>query len=300
MGSSFFVSHVASNLFNSLGIQSFALNTSELLYGNIPLITNRALLVCISQSGESIEIVKLLEKMPSDVLVVGICNEEKSFLSTNANMVLLSKAGKEEMTSTKTYTSIILALCIFGWYLSGKWDNKKIAQIKALVDETEELVSRDQKLISDMLHFFGEIDFLQFVGRGPLFATAQQSELMFKEASKVPAASTLGGEFRHGPMEMVKPGFKSILFAAADNAYEQSIKMAIDIAKFQGKVLIITNKDPRLSDSNIRVITINQPDEYLFTLLSIIPVQLMVNVLALTKGFVPGDFIHGGKVTVAE
>ena len=50
-------------------------------------------------------------------------------------------------------------------------------------------------------------EFIQFIGRGPLYATANQSELMFKEAAKIPAAGTLGGEFRHGPIEMVKAGF---------------------------------------------------------------------------------------------
>jgi glucosamine--fructose-6-phosphate aminotransferase (isomerizing) len=99
---------------------------------------------------------------------------------------------------------------------------------------------------------------------------------------------------------MVKPGFKSVLFAAAGITYNQSIKMAADIAKFNGKVLLITNKDPKISDSNIKVILINQPDEYLYSIQSIIPVQLMVNKLALIEGYEPGNFVHGGKVTLAE
>jgi glucosamine--fructose-6-phosphate aminotransferase (isomerizing) len=300
MGSSYFVSYAASCLFNSLGINSYALNTSELLYSNFSIITEKTLIVCISQSGESVEIVKLLEKLPQNIFLVGVSNDEKSVLSTKARMLLLTKAGREDMTSTKTYTSTILVLFILGWFLSDEWSERKILQIKGLITDTSELLTSDKNLISDKFNFFGNIEFLQFIGRGPLFSSALQSELMFKEASKIPAAAALGGEFRHGPMEMVKPGFKSLLFAAEGNTYDQSIKMAADIAKYQGKVLIITNKDPHISDQNIRIITLNQPDEYLFTIQSIIPVQLMVNYLALANGYVPGNFVHGGKVTLAE
>ena len=300
MGSSFFISLAASNLFNSLGIRSYAINTSELLYYNFSLITRKTLLIFISQSGESIEIVKLLEKLPKNSLYVGVTNEEESSLSGRTEMLLLSKAGKEERTSTKTYTSMALVTFIFGWYLAGKWDDAKIFQINELISNTKELLQRYKNLISDELKFFGDIDFLQFIGRGSLFSTALQSELMFKEASKIPAAATLGGEFRHGPMEMVKPGFKSILFAAKGKTYDQSIKMAMDIAKYEGKVIIITNKNPHISNQNIRTITINQSDEYLFTIQSIVPIQLIVNYLALAKGHVPGNFVHGGKVTLAE
>lgn len=300
MGSSYFTSYAASCLFSSLGIHSFALNTSELLYNNFSLITDKTLIVCVSQSGDSVEIVKLLEKLPGNISFIGVSNEEKSSLSIKSRMTLFSKAGREEMTSSKTYTSTILVLFILGWFLSKKWNNEKILQIKKLTSQTSELIENYKNLISNEFDFLGDVDFLQFIGRGPLFSSALQSELMFKEASQVPASATLGGEFRHGPMEMVKAGFKSILFAAEGNTYDQSIKMAVDIAKYQGKVIIITNKSPHISDNNIRIILIDQPDEYLFTIQSIIPVQLMVNYLALSKGHEPGNFVHGGKVTLTE
>lgn len=300
MGSSYFTSYAAMCLFNSLGIRSYAVNTSELLYYHSSVIDRKALIVCISQSGESFEVVKFLEELPSDIICVGVSNEDSSFLSKKAEESLLSKAGKEEMTSTKTYTTIKLVMYILGWSMAGKWDKRKIAQIERLIIDSKELLSKHENFIADGFNFFEDVEFIQFIGRGPLFAAAQQSELMFKEAARIPAAGTLGGEFRHGPIEMVSPGFKSILFAADGKTYTQSIRMATDIAKFQGEVIIITNKDPHLSNENIRVITINQPDEYLFSIQSIMPVQFMVNYLALAKGFEPGNFVHGGKVTLTE
>ena len=301
MGSSYFVSYAASCLFNSLGLRSYAINTSELLYYHFPIIDKKTVVVHVSQSGESVEVVRLLGKLPKDVLCIGVSNEEQSSLTKKAKEVLLSQAGKEEMTSTKTYTSLTLVMFILGWYLADLWGEEKILEIRNLKSGMEKIFATQNDLVADVLDFLGDIEFMQFIGRGPSFSTALQCELMFKEAAKKAAAGTLGGEFRHGPMEMVGPGFKSLLFAAEGATYSQSIMMAKDIAKYEGKVVLITNKNPHeASDRNIKVITIDQPDEYLFSIQSIIPVQLVVNLLASMDGNPPGAFVHGSKVTLKE
>ena len=301
MGSSYFVSYAASCLFNSLGLRSCAINTSEVLYYHFPVIDKKTLVVHVSQSGESVEVVRLLEKLPKDVLCIGVSNEEHSSLTKKAKEVLFSYAGKEEMTSTKTYTSTTLVMFILGWYLANLWGEGKIRQIQKLKSGMEKLLAAQNDLVTDISDFLGDIEFMQFIGRGPSFSTALQCELMFKEAAKKAAAGTLGGEFRHGPMEMVGPGFRSILFAAEGATYTQSVMMAMDIAKYEGKVVLITNKNPHgNSEANIKVITIDQPDEYLFSIQSIIPVQLMVNRLASMNGNLPGTFVHGSKVTLKE
>ncbi len=300
MGSSYFTSYAASCFLNAAGIQAFAINTNELLYYHFSVITPETLVVCLSQSGESAEIVKLIQKLPDASRIIGVTNEEKGTLAAKSGIALLSKAGVERMTSTKTYTAITLVMAILGWYLSDCWNDEKVAQVRQLIAGTEKLLNKYKNGIGEELKFLGEIEFLQFIGRGPSYASALQSELMFKEAAKIAASGTMGGEFKHGPMEMVKPGFKSILFVAEGSTYNQSIRMAVDIAKFQGKVLVITNKDPKLSGKNIRVIIADQPDEQLFLIQSIIPVQLMVNEFGIANGTTPGDFIHGGKVTVDE
>ncbi len=301
MGSSYFSSYAASCLFNSLGIRSYALNTSELLHYHFAAVSESDAVVCVSQSGESYEVAKLLEMLPDDILCVGVSNEDKSRLTERARGVLLSRAGKEEMTSTKTYTTITLVMFILGWYLGNVWGEEKIREIRKLAAGIEGILSNRGGAIAKILNFFGEIEFLQFIGRGPSFSTALQGELMFKEAAKVPAAGTSGGEFRHGPMEMVGNGFNAVLFGPEGVTYEQSVRMAMDIAKYDGKVLLVTNKGGDDGyDKNIKVIVMNQADEYLFSVQSILPVQLMVNDLALARGHEPGAFLHGTKVTRTE
>jgi glucosamine--fructose-6-phosphate aminotransferase (isomerizing) len=300
MGSSYFTSHAASSLFSSLGINSYVINSSELLHYNLSLLRKKTLLIGLSQSGESFEIKELLKKLPSSVFCVGITNEAESTLAKQSDIALLSMAGKEEMTSTKTYVVATLVSFILGWYLSGNWNDEKINITKRLINNFKRTLTDYQSWLNDILVFFGDLQMLQIIARGPAFSTASQCALMFKEAIRIAATGILGGEFRHGPMEMVTDGFKSILFASKGSTLSQSIKMAEDIIEFGGKILVITNKKLNLSARNFMQIFLDEPDEYLFSIQSVIPVQLFIDSYAKSKGFEAGSFSRGSKVTTIE
>ena len=300
IGSSYFISYSTSILFNEINIPSFVVNASELLHYNSSLLRPNTLLVCLSQSGESYEIREILKNLPEGVRCVGIVNEENSTLAKRADVTLFCKGGKEEMTSTKTFVATILVSYILGCYLSGKWTREIFDTIKKLAANVKLSLARYDGGITDAINFLGNISTLQIIARGPSYATASQCALMFEEAAKIPATGTLGGEFRHGPMEIVGEGFKAILFASQGRTFTQSIKMAEDIVDFGGKVLLITNKKIPYSRQNLMQLFVDEPDEYLFPILSIIPIQLFVDSYAKLGGFEAGNFSRGAKVTTIE
>ncbi len=300
MGSSYFTGFAASNLFNKLGMPSFVMNASELLHYNLSLLEKKTLLICFSQSGESFEIRELLERLPSNTVCVGIMNMKDSTLAHKANIALYSKSGIEEMTSTKTFVTTKLVAYILAWYLAGMWDESRQIQIKKLIYDSGQMLEYYPKYIEKALYFLGDICAIQIIARGASFASACQSALMFKEATKIAGTGILGGEFRHGPMEMVQQGFQSILFAPMGKTYPQSIKMAEDIARFGGKVLLLTNGNKKFDDANIFPIQIAGDDEYIFSILSVIPVQLLIDEYAKARGYEAGSFSRGAKVTIIE
>ena len=300
MGSSFFTSYLASCLLSEYGIRAYAINASELLHYHFSLLKKNTLLVCVSQSGESYEIVKILQKLPEDITCLAITNEEASTLAQKGSEVLLSKAGHEEMTSTKSYVSIALVKLIFSWALAGKWTNKKSAKVLQLINNIDVLLKSYKNWMPEITHFLGDYDYIEIIGRGPSYSSVLQGALMFKEAVRNPAGGNLGGEFRHGPMEMVEEGFRAIVFAPEGNTFDQSVKMALDIAKFKGKVILITNADLKFSEPNVYVFRITVKDEYLFAIGSIIPLQFIVNFRAIDLGLKPGYFTRGAKITKVE
>ncbi|RNC63939.1 SIS domain-containing protein [Proteiniphilum sp. X52] len=300
MGSSFFISFAAANLFNQFGIPSMYINTSELLHYNLSLFEKRTLLVCISQSGESYEIREILERLPDTVFCVGLVNEEESTLARKADVALLCKGGKEEMTSTKTYVVTSLAAYILGTYLAGEWNNGNLMALRQLQAHFKQSLLGYDHWLQKAIDFLGDINTLQIIARGPSYSTASQSALMFKEATHIAATGILGGEFRHGPMEMVRNGFKAILFASEGKTLEQSLKMAEDIVEFGGKIWLITNSRIDHHHPNILPVYIDETDEFLFSVHSIIPVQLFIDEYAKRHGFAAGSFSRGAKVTMIE
>jgi len=300
MGSSYFIAYAATCLFNSQNISSFAINASELLHYQFSLLDKTTLLVCISQSGESFEIVRILEKLSPEVTVVAISNEENSTLVKIANESLLSKAGKEEMTSTKTYISTYLVTYLLSLALYGKFDDTSILEVETIIKSVSDLVTNRDQWLGDAVKMIAHVPFVQLVGRGPVFATAQQSALMLMEATRNPASALLGGEFRHGPMEMIKQGSRVVVFAPTGTTYNQSIKATFDILKFGAKVLLITDQISPIKDENLFTITIPCSNEALFAITSVIPMQLIVNQWSIEEENEPGDFMRGAKVTAIE
>lgn len=300
MGSSYFISYAATCLLNPQNITSFAINAGELLHYQFSLITKNTLLVCISQSGESYEVVKILEQLPTSITVVAITNEAESTLAQKAQVALLSKAGKEDMTSTKTFISTYLVSYLLSLAFSGKFDQNSVSEIDTIIQTITDLLENRDQWLTNAVKTIAHTPFVQLVARGSVFASAQQSALMLMEATRNPASGLLGGEFRHGPMEMVKEGFRAVVFAPSGLTYHQSITVAADILKFGGKVLLITDQNPPLKDENIFSIVIPCPNEPLFAILCLIPMQLIVNQWSIEEENIPGNFTRGAKVTAVE
>lgn len=299
MGSSYFIAMSAASLLNSHKISAHALNAGELLHYQKPLITPKTLVICISQSGESYEVIKLISKLPSSITIISICNEENSSLVKLSRFSLLCKAGKEEKTSTKTFITCYQAAYLLVMKLCNKEINN--SQWYELSTTIGNMVNENTPWMSKAVELIDNTTFVQLIGRGPLFAAACQSALMFMEATHTPASALLGGEFRHGPLEMVERGFIAILFAHSQSeTYEQSLSLVKDILKYGGKVIFITDSGQILENEKLCTIIVTCTNVELFAIPGIIPVQLLINTWAIKRGIIPGEFAHGSKVTSTE
>jgi glucosamine--fructose-6-phosphate aminotransferase (isomerizing) len=168
------------------------------------------------------------------------------------------------------------------------------------IEAVGKILTESEEWLAPAMNFLGHPSFIQIIGRGPSYSSVLQGALMFMEAAGNPAAGIFGGEFRHGPMEMIKTGFRSIILAPLGETYGQGIKLAEDITRLGGKVLLITNSDTEFNNPDIFRVGIPCQDEFLFPIPAIVPLQLIVSQLAVETGKQPGNFIAGAKVTTTE
>ncbi|MEP6989280.1 MAG: SIS domain-containing protein, partial [Chloroflexota bacterium] len=105
------------------GILALAVEASELIVDYGSFITSKTLIVAISQSGRSIEVVRLLDllkTLPDPAPVIGITNTVGSPLETDSTYAIVTQAGEEESVSTKTYTCALAALHLLNCTLLGE------------------------------------------------------------------------------------------------------------------------------------------------------------------------------------
>jgi len=119
-------------------------------------------------------VVKILEKIPSGVTCIGVTNEENSTLAGKAAIALLSRAGKEEMTSTKTYVSTLLVLSLFTKVLTRRWQPGPIPELKMTIEAVKELINNREEWLSPVMDFLGHPPFVQLIGRGPSYSSVLQ------------------------------------------------------------------------------------------------------------------------------
>ena len=158
-----------------------ALATPSLFtYYNQPPKLQNALVVGISQSGQSPDIVSVLtEGHKQGCLTLAITNEPASPLACSADLVLDIQAGPEKaVAATKTYTTELMAVAMLSTALSeSKTGWKELAKVPGWV---ERILKQDAP-IARMAERYRYMRQCVVLGRGFNYCTAFEWALKLKE-----------------------------------------------------------------------------------------------------------------------
>jgi glucosamine--fructose-6-phosphate aminotransferase (isomerizing) len=117
-----------------------------------------------------------------------------------------------------------------------------------------------------------------------------------KEAAKCSFEGMHAADFRHGPSEVVEPGFVAIIFAGSPRTFALNRDLARDILSYGGKVIWVDST----ADPEIPTIVLPDTNELTRPLMEILPMQILTLVMANRKGLEAGRFRHVSKVTDRE
>ncbi|HET8550556.1 MAG TPA: SIS domain-containing protein, partial [Bryobacteraceae bacterium] len=117
MGGSYHILHPLHLRLIARGFDCSLAETSELVWTMPALLAPENVVIAVSQSGESAEIVRLLAH--SAPLFVGVTNTPGSTLATHAAITILTRAGQEAAVSCKTAITAMAALDWLGEHLAG-------------------------------------------------------------------------------------------------------------------------------------------------------------------------------------
>lgn len=283
MGSSLAALHPLEIRLLAHGVDARIVDTSELLHALSPLLAADSLVVAVSQSGRSAEIVRLVERRACPI--VAVTNTPGSPLAAGAAATILTHAGEESTVSCKTYVATLAALVFLGDLLCGGHETDALhdapAQMKAYLDRYEAHV--EELAVDGVRDVF-------FAGRGPSLAAAYTAGLIVKESTRVHAEGMTSAALRHGPMEMAGPHVLALVYEGDARVAPLNRALAVDLARAGARAHLVGPG----AEGVFRL-----PAGYA-PLFEILPAQMVSLALAAKAGIEAGRFVHATKVTSIE
>ena len=255
-----------------------------------------SVLIVISRSGRSVEIVQLLGKArESGATVIGITNAAEGTLAREAQIPIVVPVELDHAVSVNTYTTLALAAGVLAGSVTGSGDlTRRTARNGCPTDSLSGAFAAAGRAIPGWQAQIEASEWLAprsttyFLARGSSLGNAYEARLMWEEGVKSPATAMGTGSFRHGPLEIVAKDMRFGLWVDGAKMREQDLAVARDLRKLGARVMLIGQRLP--TDAGDLVFQIPEiPSEWQF-LIDIIPAQLVAERLARLSGSDPDTF----------
>lgn len=294
MGSSFHALNPLLLQLTEAGFPAVLVETSELIYYRRKLLDPNALIVAVSQSGQSVEMVRLLEKNRGRAALIAVTNTAASPLAKRSDAVVLTRAGEEFTVSCKTYVTALLALK----FLADRLCRVPVSQVKTVLNAVVPAVTRylaawETQVRLEIPKLCG-IRQLFLAGRGASLAAVGTGALIIKESTQFPAEGLSSAAFRHGPFEMLGQETLVLVFAGDSKTRDLNRRLVEDIRKNQGRVEFIA-PEPTLCPFGLP-----QVHPGVLSVVEILPIQMLTLALAAIVDREPGRFRFASKITTTE
>jgi len=276
----------ANYLWGAMNGLPLALATPSLFtYYQQPPKLNNALVVGISQSGQSPDIVSVLQEgKRQGNLTLAITNETDSPLAQSADFVLDIEAGPElAVAATKTYTTELMAIAMLSAALAGeaaRWE--ELEQVASWVSEA----LRQDEIVRQLAQRYRYMQQCVVLGRGYNYATAFEWALKLKELTYVEAEPYSSADFQHGPVAMVARGFPVMAVLPKGKVFDSMIVLLKHLqTDLLAELVVISNSTEVLSMAQAPFKISAEVPEWLSPLVAIVPAQLFSYHLTLAKGY---------------
>ena len=258
-----------------------------------PLLTQNALVIIISQSGETADsLAALREAKERGAKTLAIVNVVGSSIAREADHVFYTLAGPEiAVATTKAYSTQLIAgyvLSLQFGLLRGVLTEKEykhyISEIKTIPDKIQKILD-DKERLQWFASKFANVRDIFFVGRGVDYAISLEGSLKMKEISYIHSEAYAAGELKHGTISLIEDGTLVIGVLTQSELYEKTVSNMVE-CKSRGAYLmgLTTYGHYELEDTVNFVTYIPRVDEHFVGSLAVIPLQLLGYYVSVSRG----------------
>jgi glucosamine--fructose-6-phosphate aminotransferase (isomerizing) len=248
-------------------------------------LTDKTLLVCISQSGETADTLEAIEVAKKHgCKVVSIVNVEGSTMARMSDEFILCNSGPEKaVCSTKVTTAQIAILTLLAYACAGRLDEGR----KIIADAAENVDRMlDGKYLDNIRLLAKRIaahESMYIIGRSLNYPMALEAAIKMQEVPYIHAEGFAGGELKHGPIALIQKGTPCISLVANDNVKKEILINAMEIKSRGGFIIGVAPKNNEVFDFHIPV-----PEAGIASpIVNIIPIQILSYYTALERSCDP-------------
>jgi len=279
IGASWHAALRAGALLNLEGNHALIQEASELLY--FATIPRGAVIVAISRTGRSVEIVRLLDKAEaSGASVIGITNCADSPLARKAAVAIVVPTPLDHAISVATYSTLSIAASALA--TPADFGLEDVASsLAGAVDEAEKQMDVWRQQV-DQSRWLAAAEPYYFLARGASSGTCHQARLLWEEGVKIPATAMNTSSFRHGPQEIVRLGMRFCIWLDQLLMRDEDYLLACDLRELGASVMLIGEDLP--ADAADLVCTLPTSPSHWQTVVDVLPVQLAAERLSRLSG----------------
>lgn len=264
---------------------------SEFRYSH-SVLSNRDVVLCISQSGETADtLAALREARASGATVLGLCNVVGSTIARESRAGVYIHAGPEiGVASTKAFTSQLTVLALLTLLIARR-KGMSVEEGQRIVQELRSLPAKAREILSNtrqieyIAHELYDHANVLYLGRGYNFPVALEGALKLKEISYIHAEGYPAAEMKHGPIALIDEKMPVVFIAPCDSTYEKILSNMEEVRARRGTIIAVVNEeDERVTRLADYIITIPKTLDLLTPILSIIPLQLLAYHIAVLRG----------------
>ncbi len=265
---------------------------SEFRYRN-PIISERDVIIAISQSGETADTLAAIELAKSKgATILGICNVAGSSIARASHAGSYTHAGPEiGVASTKAFTAQVTVLTLMalniaqrkGTITSSRF-NQLVTELVSVPEKVEKVLKNNAKIL-ELAAKIKDASNALYLGRGNSFPVALEGALKLKEISYIHAEGYPAAEMKHGPIALIDEEMPVIVIATKGASYEKVVSNIQEVKARKGKIIaVVTEGDEQVKGMADYVIEVPETDDVLVPLISVIPLQLLSYHIAVMRG----------------
>lgn len=261
------------------GIDVVPVSAAEFVYSNIQNVQTGTVVIAISQSGETSDVVASVKAAKQrGAVIVAITNNVGSRLALESNVYLPIGAGPElAVPATKTFVNTVLSLYLLATYTGMYTGKTSESDYKTAVEKIKEMGREIAGKLDEIRHATRSLVEEPFANvyvasSGITYPVALEGALKLKEAALIHAEGIHIGELRHGPIVLVSKDFPIILIEPVEKEARKLFDKVV-------KELYARNTTPIIvgygQSGHSRYIAVPYVSKYLYPVSAVVPLQLL-------------------------